>query len=60
MRFRIFDVIRIYAEVFSNNSVSMKVLEKNGYHEEAIHRKAISKNNQLLDAHLWVKFRPDE
>jgi len=55
-----FDVIRIYAEVFSNNPVSMKVLAKNGYHEEAIHRKAIIKNNQVLDAHLWVKFKPGE
>jgi [ribosomal protein S5]-alanine N-acetyltransferase len=50
-----FDVNRIYAEVFSNNMVSMKVLAKNGYHEEAIHRKSIIKNHQLLDAHLWVK-----
>jgi ribosomal-protein-alanine N-acetyltransferase len=55
-----FDVVRIYAEVFSNNPVSMKVLSKNGYHEEAIHRKAIIKNNQFLDAHLWVKFKPGE
>ena len=55
-----FDVIRIYAEVFSNNPVSMKVLEKNGYKQESIHRKAIFKNNQFLDAHLWVKFKGDE
>src|SRR5580765_2775996 len=54
-----FDVIRIYAEVFSNNPISMKVLAKNGYHEEAVHRKAIIKNNQFLDAHLWVKFKPE-
>ncbi len=55
--FENFDVLRIYAEIFSNNPVSMKVLAKNGYHEEAVHKKAIIKNNQLLDAHLWVKFR---
>jgi len=54
-----FDVIRIYAAVFSNNPVSMKVLEKNGYKEESIHQKAIFKNNQLSDAHLWVKFRDE-
>ena len=54
-----FHVNRIYAEVFSNNPVSMKVLEKNGYHQEAIHRKAIAKNNEFLDAHLWVKFKPE-
>ncbi|MBS1597088.1 MAG: GNAT family N-acetyltransferase [Bacteroidetes bacterium] len=55
-----FDINRIYAEVFSNNPVSMKVLKKNGYHEEAVHRKAIIKNNQFLDAHLWVRFKPEE
>jgi len=55
-----FDVNRIYAEVFSNNPVSMKVLARNGYHEEGIHRQAIIKNNELLDAHLWVKFRSAE
>jgi len=53
-----FDIVRIYAEVFSNNPASMKALQKNRFHEEAIHRNAITKNNLLLDAHIWVKFRP--
>lgn len=51
------DIDRIYAEVFSINPASMKVVEKNGFHLEAVHRKAIIKNNQVLDAHVWVKFR---
>lgn len=58
--FSTFDIIRVYAEVFANNPASMKVLEKNGFEEEAIRRKAIIKNNQLLDAHVWVKFRTDD
>jgi len=58
--FEHFDINRVYAEVFSNNPVSMRVLAKNGYQEEAIHRKAIFKNNEFLDAHLWVKFKSHE
>src|ERR1022692_1614963 len=48
---------RVYAEVFSNNPASMKVLEKNGFHLEAVHKKSIIKNNQVLDDYMWVKFR---
>jgi len=33
----------------------MRVLEKNGFHLEAVHRKSIFKNNELLDEYLWVK-----
>jgi RimJ/RimL family protein N-acetyltransferase len=53
------DCVRIYAEVFAHNLASMAVLRKNGFKLEAIHHKAIFKNNELLDAHHWVKFRPD-
>jgi ribosomal-protein-alanine N-acetyltransferase len=35
----------------------MRVLEKAGYHLEAIHRKAITKNGQMLDEHLFVMLR---
>jgi ribosomal-protein-alanine N-acetyltransferase len=51
------EIDRLYAEVFSNNQASMRVLEKNGFHLEAIHRKSILKYSQVLDDHLWVKFR---
>jgi [ribosomal protein S5]-alanine N-acetyltransferase len=58
--FSTFDCVRIYAEVFAHNQPSMIVLQKNGFHEEAVHQKAIYKNGQILDAHLWVKFRPEQ
>lgn len=51
-----FDVIRVYAEVFSHNAPSMKVLEKNGFHLEGIRKKAVIKNNIILDDYVWVKF----
>ena len=53
-----FDVIRIYAEVFGHNTASMKVLEKNGFHLEGIRKKAVIKNNVVLDDYVWVKFLP--
>ena len=53
------DCFRIYAEVFAHNLASMAVLRKNGFHLEAIHQKAIFKNESLLDAHLWVRFREE-
>ena len=51
-----FDVIRIYAEVFGHNAASMKVLEKNGFHLEGVRKKAVIKNNVLMDDYVWVKF----
>jgi ribosomal-protein-alanine N-acetyltransferase len=51
------DVIRIYANVFAQNTASMKVLQKNSFHLEAIHRKAVIKNNEVMDEYIWVKHR---
>jgi ribosomal-protein-alanine N-acetyltransferase len=48
-------ISRLYAGVFATNRASMRVLEKAGYHLEAIHRKAIIKNSVVLDEHLFVK-----
>jgi RimJ/RimL family protein N-acetyltransferase len=49
------DVIRIFAHVFAQNKSSMKVLQKNGFYLEAIHRRAVIKNNEVIDDYLWVK-----
>jgi RimJ/RimL family protein N-acetyltransferase len=50
-----FDVTRIYAEVFSYNKASMKVLQKNGFYLESIRRKAAYKNKKIIDDYVWVK-----
>ena len=50
-----FDVVRIYAEVFEHNKASMRVLEKTGFHLESIRKKAVIKNNVLMDDYV---FRP--
>jgi RimJ/RimL family protein N-acetyltransferase len=36
----------------------MKVLQKNGFTQEAIHCRAVVKNGVLLDDYLWVCFKP--
>jgi RimJ/RimL family protein N-acetyltransferase len=41
--------------VFEHNKASMKILEKNGFHLESIRKKAVIKNNAVMDDHVWVK-----
>ncbi len=50
-------IIRIFARVFEYNVASMRVLEKNGFHREAIHKHSVIKNHRVWDDHLWVRFR---
>ena len=54
-----FKVLRIYAGVFNYNIASMRVLEKAGFHKEAIHEKAIFKNGKVWDEHLFAIIKPD-
>lgn len=50
-----FSVTRLFAGVYAHNTASMKVLQKNGFYLEAVHRKAIWKNNSHIDEYMWVK-----
>lgn len=50
-----FNVVRIYAEVFEHNKSSMKVLEKNNFHLEGVRKKAVIKNNVIMDDYVWVR-----
>ena len=45
---------RIYAGVFQNNIASMRILKKNDFVLEGIKRKAIFKNNKILDEHFYA------
>jgi [ribosomal protein S5]-alanine N-acetyltransferase len=58
--FEHFDLVRLEAGIYSWNPASGRVLEKAGYALEAINRKAIFKNGQLLDRHLYVAFADAE
>jgi len=55
--FYYFDLVRLYAEVFETNRASMRVLEKNGFYLEGVRRKAVFKNEKLMDDYIWVKLR---
>jgi RimJ/RimL family protein N-acetyltransferase len=46
--------LRLFACIFENNPSSMRVLEKNGFKQEAIHRKAVMKEGKLMDEHLYA------
>ena len=49
-----FEIARIYSSIFEHNLPSMRVLEKAGFHKEAIHPKAIIKNGKIIDDHIYV------
>lgn len=46
--------LRLFATIFENNQRSRRVLEKNGFVLEAIHRKTVMKEGSLLDEHLYA------
>lgn len=50
-------VNRIYAEVFENNKASMRVLQKNRFELESVRKKAVVKNNLMMNDYVWAKFR---
>ena len=55
--FRRQGLLRLQAGIFSSNPASMRVLEKCGFLREAVHRHAITKNGEVMDEVLYVKFR---
>lgn len=46
--------LRVFASIYEYNAPSMRVLEKNGFTREAIHKKAVMKEGRLLDEHLYT------
>lgn len=46
--------LRIFAGVLDGNQASMKVLKKNGFQFEGISKKAVIKNNVILDEHRYA------
>ena len=55
--FDTYDLIRIFAGVFSTNPASMRVLEKAGYTREGILKKSVIKDGQILDQVLYAVTR---
>ena len=52
-------LIRLYSGVFENNMASRKVLEKCGFMKEGILRKAVVKNNQVMDELRFALINPE-
>jgi RimJ/RimL family protein N-acetyltransferase len=51
--------LRLFATIYDFNPSSMRVLEKNGFLKEAIHRKTVMKDGALHDEHLYSLLRED-
>ena len=49
------EIIRLFAPVFSPNKASMRVLEKCGYTLAGVFKKAVFKNGEYFDGHLFEK-----
>ena len=52
-----FDIVRLYAHVFEGNIGSVRVLEKAGFVQEAIQRKAVCKEGRFLDQFVYAIVR---
>lgn len=50
---------RLFACIYENNPSSMRVLEKNGFRKEAIHRRAVIKEGKLMDEHLFALLKEE-
>jgi [ribosomal protein S5]-alanine N-acetyltransferase len=57
--FREFDIVRVYAEVFSDNIGSRRALEKAGLKLEALLKKSIIKNGIIKDSCIYSVLRED-
>ena len=52
-------LIRIYAEVFGRNAASMRVLEKAGFTLEAVLKKNMIKEGEIMDSYLYSRVAQD-
>lgn len=50
-------IVRIYAAVFSENSASMKLLLNSGFEQEAVLKKAIYKDGEFYDKHVFARLQ---
>lgn len=55
--FKKYKLKRIQAHVFHFNKASARVLEKTGFKLEGLLKKAVKKNNKILDAYIFGKVK---
>jgi [ribosomal protein S5]-alanine N-acetyltransferase len=51
------DFVMLFAYIFEYNTASMKVMEKNGFERKFVAPKTLWKENQLWDAHYYIKLK---
>ncbi|WP_339869257.1 GNAT family protein [Pseudohongiella nitratireducens] len=56
--FRNTEVERFQAWVYEDNIASMRVLEKAGFHKEAVLKKALYNEGKFFDEHVYALLRP--
>ncbi len=54
------NIIRIYAEPFSYNRASCRVLEKAGFQHEGTLKSNAVKNGRIIDMELYARIRPEK
>ena len=55
--FATLDILRISAQVYAPNIASRRVLEKNGFQQEGVMRRAVCKGDQIYDMLLYSRLR---
>ena len=55
--FKSFDIVRIYAELYTHNAASRRVLEKAGFKHEGTLRKSFYKDGEIYDSWLYALLR---
>lgn len=51
--------LRLFACIYEHNLSSMRVLEKNGFKLEAIHRRTVMKEGKMMDEYLYALLKED-
>jgi|GEM_PF-96105 len=57
LAFSTYDIVRIHAEVFSENVAACRVLERAGFTFEGALRSAVYRNCRIMDAHVFALVR---
>ena len=57
--FETLDILRISARIYAPNIASRRVLEKNGFQQEGVMRRAVCKGEQVYDMHLFGRLREE-
>ena len=53
------DLVRLYTIVFEWNPASCRVLEKNGFQREAVMRRSVLKDGELIDCFFYALLKPE-